>query len=160
PSLGRALLAEIVHGPAQYSLASLRWLVLTGEALPPELAREWLRHFPRLPLLNAYGPTECSDDVTHQVLRTPPPSAGTVPIGRPVCNTQLYVLDRHLTPQPVGVAGELYVGGRGVGRGYLHDPARTAAVFVPDPFAGVPGARLYRTGDLARWQTNGTVEFL
>ncbi|HYG64899.1 MAG TPA: amino acid adenylation domain-containing protein, partial [Thermoanaerobaculia bacterium] len=145
-------------------LRSLRWMIPTGEALPPELARRWLDAYPQVPLLNAYGPTECSDDVSHHPLRDVPEGAMQIPIGRPVGNTRLYVLDRGLRPLPAGVAGELCVGGAGVGRGYLLEPARTADVFVPDPFAGLtgeePGSRLYRTGDLARLLPDGTLEFL
>jgi amino acid adenylation domain-containing protein/non-ribosomal peptide synthase protein (TIGR01720 family)/FkbM family methyltransferase len=165
PSLLRALLDPaldpVEDRPERALLRALRWLVPTGEALPPELCRQWLRRYPHAPLVNAYGPTECSDDVTHHVVRQPPPpGAVAVPIGRPVANLRLHVLDAALRPLPAGVPGELYVGGVGVGRGYLGDPGRTAEVFVPDPLAEAPGARLYRTGDLARWLAGGTLEFL
>jgi acyl-coenzyme A synthetase/AMP-(fatty) acid ligase/acyl carrier protein len=138
----------------------LRWMIPTGEALPPELCRRWLAVYPSIPLMNAYGPTECSDDVAHHPIRqTPAPEMVHTPIGRPVANTQLYIVDRELRPLPPGVAGELCVGGIGVGRGYLAEPVRTAQVFVPDPFVG-EGQRLYRTGDLARWLSTGEIEFL
>jgi amino acid adenylation domain-containing protein len=146
---------------APRSLFTLRWLLVTGEALPPELCRRWFALRPAVPLLNAYGPTECSDDVTHYVLRAAPALEVTrTPIGRPVINTQIYVLDEKLRPQPVGVVGELCVGGVGVGRGYVNQPGLTAARFVPDPFGTTPGARLYRTGDLARFLPDGQIEFL
>ncbi|NGY62591.1 amino acid adenylation domain-containing protein [Lentzea sp. NEAU-D13] len=135
----------------------LRWLVVTGEALPPALVRDWLDRQPGVPIVNAYGPTECSDDITHAVLTSAPE---TVPIGRPVPNMRLHVLDAALRPVPAGVPGELYAGGIGVGRGYLGDAALTAARFVPDPFSDVPGARLYRTGDLVRLRQDGLLEFL
>ena len=142
-------------------LGDLRWLIVTGEAAPPALCRRWLGAYPRTALMNGYGPTECSDDVTHHVMTEPPPADATqVPIGRPIANMRVYVLDRALAPTPIGVPGELCVGGIGVGRGYLGDPARTAEVFVADPFAQRPHARLYRTGDLARWRADGTLEFL
>jgi thioesterase domain-containing protein/acyl carrier protein len=162
PSLlgaGLAALAGRAGGPP--ALPELRWLLLTGEALPPALARDWLAAYPAVPVLNAYGPTECSDDVTHHRIDRPPDAeAAAVPIGRPLPNTEIHLVDPRLRRVPLGVAGELAVGGAGVGRGYLGDPRRTAAAFVPDPFSGRPGARLYRTGDLARRRRDGAVEFI
>ncbi|HKV09760.1 MAG TPA: amino acid adenylation domain-containing protein, partial [Thermoanaerobaculia bacterium] len=162
PSLMRLMLEEIGRrGSSAPALRSLRWLVPTGEALPPELCREWHRAYPHATLLNAYGPTECSDDVSHHRVEVEEVrEARTVPIGRPVLNTELYVMDAGLRPVPWSVAGELCVGGEGVGRGYLFDPVRTASVFVPDSGSGRPGARLYRTGDLARLRPDGHLEFL
>ncbi len=146
--------------PARH-FPALRWLLVTGEALPPELCREWLREFPRIPLMNAYGPTECSDDVTHYVVSEPPgPEVTHVPIGRPISNTQLYILNARMQAVPVGVAGELYVGGIGVGRGYLKDASQTAERFIPHPYSGAGGARLYRTGDLGRYLGDGNIEYL
>jgi amino acid adenylation domain-containing protein len=162
PSLLRAMLEDgRTHAPGGREWASLRWLLVTGEALPPDLCRSWLAAHPSVPLLNAYGPTECSDDVTHHEIFDPPPEeAVNVPIGRPVLNARLYILDSQMQPVPHGVAGELHVGGVCVGRGYLGDAARTAGVFVTDPFGGEPGARLYRTGDRARHLPDGRIEFL
>jgi amino acid adenylation domain-containing protein len=159
PSLLGALLQglgdQLSHLPR---LATLRWLLLTGEALPPQLCREWFVYYPRIPLLNAYGPTECSDDVSHEPISEPPADHVVhMPIGRPVVNTQLYVLDDHLQPVPIGVPGELYVGGVGVGRGYRNAPELTQAVFLTDPFRG---GRFYRTGDLARYLPDGRIEYL
>ena len=162
PSLLRMVVDEVERtGAGASPLGGLRWMIPTGEALPPELCRRWFDSHPHVPLLNAYGPTECADDVSHCLIRRPPP-AGTanMPIGRPVSNMRLYVLGGHMQPVPVGLAGELYVGGVGVGRGYLNDPRRTAEVFVPDPFAAAPGARLYKTGDQARHLPSGEIEFL
>ncbi|MEC3975542.1 non-ribosomal peptide synthetase [Amycolatopsis sp. H20-H5] len=130
-----------------------RWLVVTGEAFPADLRDSWKARFPGSGLMNAYGPTECSDDVTHAVLR----AGGPVPIGRPVRNTRLYVLGPELRPVPPGVAGELYVAGTGVSRGYAGRFGRTAERFVADPF-GPPGTRMYRTGDRVRW--TGELEYL
>src|SRR5207249_4741250 len=107
---------------------------------------------------NEYGPTEAA--VWSSVYRCEAGETGVVPIGRPIPNAQLYVLDRRLEPVPVGIPGELFVGGEGVARGYLDRPELAAERFVPDPFSGAPGARLYRTGDLCRFLEEGSVEFL
>lgn len=133
--------------------------------MPPTLANQWLNLYPQIPLLNAYGPTECSDDVTHYPIDQPLPSMMVnTPIGRPICNMRAYILHSAMPPVPVGVPGELWIGGVGVGRGYLHDPERTEAAFLPDPFGNHTASRLYKTGDLARWQisTSGlpVIEFL
>uniref|UniRef100_A0A3S7V076 L-cysteine--[L-cysteinyl-carrier protein] ligase n=1 Tax=Phaselicystis flava TaxID=525924 RepID=A0A3S7V076_9BACT len=162
PSLLRMALDDLeAGGCARPRLDTLRWLVPTGEALPPELVNRWLSLFPAIPLLNAYGPTECSDDVAHHPIHAPlGRDVVHTPIGRPILNTQLYVLDHRLQPVPIGVAGELYVGGAGVGRGYLNDAQRTAEAFLEDPFSSRAGARFYRTGDLVRYRANGALEFL
>ncbi|WP_051124611.1 non-ribosomal peptide synthetase [Amycolatopsis benzoatilytica] len=158
PSLLRAAL-DAWQASEQPILPDLRWLLVTGEALPAEVGKRWLAQYPQIPLMNAYGPTECSDDVTHAVLDSAD-ALDVVPIGKALRNTRLYVLDDRLRPVPVGVPGELYVGGMGVGRGYLHDPARTAAVFPADPFTPHAGARMYRTGDYVRALPDGTLVFL
>lgn len=162
PSLLRAMLESAAQGARRApDLSALRWLILTGEALPPELCRQWLDIYRGMPLLNAYGPTECSDDVTHHAIFAPPAAEVLrIPIGRAVANMRLYVLDRRQQPVPVGVSGELHVGGIGVGRGYLNDAERTAQAFTPDLFSAEPGARLYATGDLARLLPDGKIEFL
>ena len=162
PSVMRLVLDDAeARGPGRPSVPSLRWLVPTGEALPPDLCRRWLALYPRIPLLNAYGCSECSDDVAHHVITSPPrEDSAQVPIGRPVVNTRLYLLDARMQPVPVGVAGDLYVGGVGVGRGYLNDTQRTASAFVSDPFTPDGTARLYRTGDVARHLPGGELEYL
>ncbi len=161
PALLRAFLDIPSTSTAPADLGPLRWLIPTGEALPPQVAHTWLTRYPQVPLMNAYGPTECSDDVTHAILRTPSDVAdGLVPIGTPIASTQLYVLDAAHMPVPVHIPGELWVGGIGVGRGYLHAPARTAAVFQPDPFSPTPGARHYRTGDRGYYRPDGQLAFL
>ena len=157
PSLLGSLLHEDEQ-PAQ--ITSLRWLLATGEAVTPQTCRQWLLRYPQVPMLNAYGPTECSDDVTHHVIRQIGQEIDRIPIGRTLANLKMYVLDQRLEPVPVGVSGELYVGGIGVGRGYLNDPSRTAESFLPDPFGTEQGARLYRTGDLGRYCENGVIEYL
>jgi amino acid adenylation domain-containing protein len=159
PSLLAVQIDEAVpEGPA---LPALRWLVPTGEALPPELCRAWLGHYPEIPLVNAYGPTECSDDVTHCFITEPPgPDKMSVPIGRALANLRLYVLDPYGNLLPIGVVGQLGIAGTGVGRGYLNNPPWTAEVFVPDPFGTQPGGRLYLTGDLCRFLPDGALQFV
>ncbi|MCC6766334.1 MAG: amino acid adenylation domain-containing protein [Deltaproteobacteria bacterium] len=149
-------------GAGESSLACLRFLVVTGEALAPELCRRWFARRPSVPLVNAYGPTECADDVTHHVLRAaPPPDAISVPIGRPIPGMSVYVLDTALRPVPDGEPGELCVAGVGVARGYLGDAARSAAAFVTRPL-GPAGedVRVYRTGDRGRRLPDGTFAWL
>ncbi len=138
--------------------ASLRRVFASGEALPAELAEKFAGRLPGVPLHNLYGPTEASVDVTFHACG----GAGArrpVPIGRPVANTSILVLDRALGAAPVGVPGELHIGGVGLARGYLGRPDLTAERFVPAPW-GDPGGRLYKSGDLARFRADGEVEFL
>ena len=162
PSLLRASLEHAgAGGDSSSSLQQLRWLMLTGESLPPDLARAWFAYAPAIPIVNAYGPTECSDDVAHHVIHEAPgPDDVRVPIGRAIQNTQLYVLDEMMQSLPPGAIGELAVGGAGVGIGYAGNRAATAAAFVPDPFSSRPGARLYRTGDRVRQRLDGSLEFI
>lgn len=162
PTVLRMITTEVENrGDQAPDLSRLRWMISTGEVLQPELCRQWFSHYPQIPLLNAYGPTECSDDVTHSVIQqSAAPDITAMPIGRRVINTRLFVLDSRLEPVPIGVAGELYVSGAGVGRGYLNDPLRTAEVFIPNPFAQESGERLYKTGDLVRYLADGQIEFL
>jgi amino acid adenylation domain-containing protein len=152
------------------SLAGLRWMLATGEELPTEVARRWLDAMPHARLLNAYGPTECSDDVTHHVVTHADLGLLRLPIGTPVINTQLYVLrsDDDDADAEHGVwracdldeTGELFVGGSGVGRGYLGDEERTRAAFFQDPFAETLTGRLYRTGDAVRLLPQGVLQYL
>jgi len=141
------------------ALGGLHTLLLGGEALPPGLAET----LPRPPggLFNMYGPTETTIwSSVYPVPASPPRTVGgTVPIGRPIANTAIHVVDPQLRPMPPGSLGELVIGGAGVARGYLGRPELTAERFVPDPFAAAPGSRLYRTGDLARFRADGTLEF-
>ncbi|MBX7102426.1 MAG: amino acid adenylation domain-containing protein, partial [Myxococcaceae bacterium] len=158
PSLLRAMVDDLAASGRARPLASLRWCIPTGEALPPELARDWFALFPHVPLLNAYGPAECSDDVTLAVLRAPLPPGAPMSIGRPVKGASLAVLDERGRAVPYGAPGELVLGGLVVGRGYLGAPELTAERFVPDPAR--PGARRYRTGDLVRFDRTGELVFL
>ncbi len=162
PSLLQAALSDIgARDKARPALRALRWLMPTGEEVSAALCRRWLNDFPHVPLINAYGPSECSDDVTfHTIYEPPGEQLHRVPIGWPVGNIQVCIVDSNLNPVPVGVYGELCVRGVGVGRGYLREPDRSALAFVPDPFSATPGARMYRSGDLARYRPAGYIEFL
>ena len=138
---------------------SVRDVICSGEALASDLTRRFFARLPAARLHNLYGPTEAAVDVSFFEARRNEDRA-FVPIGRPVANTHLYVLDTALQPAPIGVPGELYIGGAQVGLGYHRRPELTAERFVIDPFAPGKGARMYRTGDRARWLVDGTLEFL
>ncbi|WP_047197779.1 non-ribosomal peptide synthase/polyketide synthase [Caldimonas brevitalea] len=138
---------------------SLQRVICSGEALPAALARSCLAQLPKAQLHNLYGPTEAAVDVTAWTCE--PGKVGTsVPIGRPIANTQMYILDEQRRPVPPGVAGELYIGGVQVARGYLNLPELTAERFIADPFSADPEARLYKTGDLGRWREDGAIDYL
>nr|WP_161928687.1 non-ribosomal peptide synthetase [Gordonia crocea] len=145
-----------VTGDRLAGLTSLRQIITSGEALPPAVAQQVLAALPQASLINLYGPTEAAVDVTQARVDR---GADSVTIGVPVANTTTYVLDARLRPVPVGVAGELYLGGVQVARGYATRPGLTAERFVADPFGGA-GDRLYRTGDLVRWNDDGEIEYL
>ncbi|HEX2091740.1 MAG TPA: amino acid adenylation domain-containing protein, partial [Longimicrobiaceae bacterium] len=155
PSLWSALLerVRVGEGPKPEGLVAV---LLGGEALGPELLERTLAAFPGVAVWNHYGPTEATVNTTAVRVEDP----ARVTLGRPIANLRVYLLDGRGSPVPVGVPGELYVGGAGVSRGYLGRPALTAERFVPDPFAGEPGARLYRSGDRARWLPTGELEYL
>jgi len=137
----------------------LRRVVCSGEALSADLQARFFSRLPGVALHNLYGPTEAAVDVTHWSC-LPGADDPVVPIGRPVANTRIYLLDGRLAPVPQGMPGELYIGGVQVGRGYHGRPGLTAERFVPDACSGEPGARLYRTGDLARHRPDGVIDFL
>jgi len=164
PSMLSAILDHAESGAGgKPALQALRWIVPTGDALPTALCRRWFALYPHIPILNTYGSTECSDDQCHYAMRSLDPSDHAVTIasiGTPIPNMAAYVLDDYLAPLPCGVVGELFIGGLGVGRGYLANPSQTAAQFVPDPFSHSPGARLYRTRDRVRRRPDGRIDFL
>ncbi len=137
-----------------------RTFVIGGENLLAESLQLWRDAAPATRLINEYGPTETVVGCCVYEVQPADPRSGSVPIGRPIANTQLYVLDSSRQAVAPGVMGELYIGGAGVARGYLNRPELTAERFFPDPFSRVPGARLYKTGDLARYRTDGTLEYL
>ncbi|WP_198299668.1 non-ribosomal peptide synthetase [Tumebacillus avium] len=172
-ALGDALLAQTNFGVVKITPAHLqllgdhlrpeqlagrtRTLVIGGEALPADLLAVWREHAPETLLVNEYGPTETVVGCSIYTVTSDTPAAGIVPIGKPITNTELYILDGHLQQVPLGVTGELYIGGAGVARGYLNRPELTAERFLPNPFGS---GRLYKTGDLARLRPDGNLEFL
>ena len=153
-----SMLAVFLEAEGVENCRSLKRVICSGEALSPELRR---RFFERsdAELHNLYGPTEAAVDVTSWQCRREPRD-GPVLIGRPIANTQIYILDEGLRPVPVGVPGELHIGGVGLARGYVARPRLTAEKFIPHPFSAEPGARLYKTGDRARYSVSGDIEFL
>jgi amino acid adenylation domain-containing protein len=153
PAPLRLMLAD----PLLKTCRAVRWVCTGGETMPPDLP-SLLSESLDVELYNLYGPTEAAVDTTWWSCRGA--SAGPIPIGRPIANVQVYVLDANRRPLPVGLPGDLYVGGAGLARGYLNDPGLTAERFIADPFRKTPGARLYRTGDRCRWRADGAVEFL
>ncbi|MBP2368912.1 non-ribosomal peptide synthetase [Pseudonocardia parietis] len=155
PSYLEVVLTYLEQHPTP--LPDLRMVSATGEALKKELVERWFRVLPGVPLVNAYGLTETSDDTNHAVLRSVP-DGDRIPLGPPVPGVRVYVVDPDLMPVPLGAPGEIVFSGVCVGRGYVNDPERTAAAFGPDPHR--PGERLYRSGDHGRWRPDGQLEFL
>ena len=155
PSAFYALIDANLSG----QLNSVRRVILGGE--PIQAAKLQMLPEPRPDFINSYGPTECSDVVGSYRLSPDLEDykANGVPLGKPIRNLQLYILDTNHQPVPIGIAGEIYICGRGVGRGYLHRPELSAERFVPCPFAAEPGARMYRTGDVGRYRSNGEIEY-
>ncbi|MFE3551916.1 amino acid adenylation domain-containing protein [Streptomyces kronopolitis] len=161
------LLEVLLDRPDLHRCASLRRILCSGQALLPAVRDGCLERLPGARLVNMYGPTEASIEVTEWDCGTggdrPDGSGGTagagVPIGRPLAGVEAYVLDRRLNPCPIGVPGELYLGGVALARGYLGRPDLTAERFVPHPYAQQPGARLYRTGDLVAWRADRALDY-
>jgi amino acid adenylation domain-containing protein len=141
----------------RHPLPDLRRVSVTGEALPPQLVRRWFAVIPHVPLINAYGLTETSDDTNHEILYAAPED-DRILVGHLINNVSAAIVDDVLQPVPAGEAGEIIFSGVCVGRGYINDPERTNAAFLPDP--NHPGQRLYRSGDLGRWLPDGRLEFL
>jgi amino acid adenylation domain-containing protein len=143
-------------------LPALHSLVVAGEACPVPLAQRWRFHADgrRRGFFNGYGPTETTVCAAIYEWPADQDDLYTLPLGRPIANAQVYILDRQMQPVPIGVAGEIYIGGAGVAWGYRNRPELTAEKFIPDPFRAAPGSRLYRSGDLARFLPDGTIEYL
>lgn len=140
-------------------LGGIQQLLAGGDVLHPAAVRKVLDRFPQCRLINGYGPTECTTFTCCHTIDRDAAQGDSVPIGRPINETRVQVLDARLRSVPVGVVGELYASGTGVARGYLHHPALTAARFVADP-NGSPGERMYRTGDLVRWRGDAALDFI
>jgi surfactin family lipopeptide synthetase C len=155
PSLYKLILEQA----KSQQLLSLKTVIVAGESCPKELVKQHRELFPQTHLFNEYGPTEAT--VWSSVYNCQNHDLNnSVPIGRPIANTQIYLLDSHLQPVPIGVSGEIYIGGFGVAKGYLNRPELTAQKFIPNPFSDEPNARLYKTGDLGRYLPDGNIEFL
>lgn len=135
-------------------------LIVGGEALPAEHLAPWRRFAPHMCIFNSYGPTETTVACSSYTIAEQDSTTGYMPIGRPIANARIYVLDRYMRPLPVGLPGEVYIGGSGVAQGYLHRPDLTAERLVPDPFGVSAGERLYKTGDIAYYQTDGCLVFM
>src|SRR5437660_895538 len=155
PSYLEVLLSYLEQHPRE--LPALRYVSVTGEALKKELTQRWFVAQPGIKLVNAYGLTETSDDTNHEVMDSVP-RRERVPLGRPIHNVHVYVVDEHLSPAPLGAPGEIVFSGVCVGRGYINDPDRTRRAFLADPHR--EGQRLYRSGDYGRWLPEGKLEFL
>src|SRR5438874_1525465 len=155
PSYLEVLVSFLEQHPR--ALPDLRCVSATGEALKKELVQRWFAAQPGIKLVNAYGLTETSDDTNHEVMDRAP-DRERVPLGRPINNVSVYVVDEYLAPVPLGAPGEIVFSGVCVGRGYINDPERTQRAFVPDPYR--EGQRLYRSGDYGRWLPEGKVEYL
>ncbi len=159
PSLIKTLLENI--DPTDYPLSSLRYLLSSGEQLTFEVVSHWFKSFNHVPLVNAYGPAEASDDVTIHIIQDIEESATLIPIGTPLHNTEIYVVDDFNQLSPLGVDGEICISGYGVGQGYLDNEAETNSVFVNNPFAGYSGSSeegyeiMYKTGDIGFWGADG-----
>ncbi|MFQ5615680.1 MAG: amino acid adenylation domain-containing protein, partial [Anaerolineales bacterium] len=158
-ALGLPSLYSLILKEDAQKLASLKTMIVAGEACPRTLIDQHNETLPNTALYNEYGPTEGT--VWSTVFDCRGPEIGSqVPIGKPIPNTQVYILNAHLQPAPTGVPGELHIGGQGVAQGYLNRPEQTSERFITDPFSNEPGARLYKTGDLARYLPDGNIEFL
>jgi len=154
PSYLSVLLAEVeveIGG-------TLDCLLVTGEEIKANLVEKWFEMYPGIKMVNAYGPTEASDDITHHIMDRAPGTT-RIPIGKPLQNFNIYIVDDNMNLCPVGIKGEIVVSGIGVGRGYLGDEERTRNVFTEDPFVKEPGVRLYKTGELGCWLPDGTIDF-
>jgi surfactin family lipopeptide synthetase A len=156
PSYLSVMLDTLDFGVMEFT--HLNHLLVTGETLKPNLVRRWFKKYPGIKLVNAYGPTEASDDITHHIMESLP-VVERIPIGKSLHNLNIYIVDGNMNLAPGGVKGEVCVSGVGVGRGYLNDMEKTSRVFMQDPFCEEKAVRLYKTGDLGHWMEDGAIEF-
>ncbi len=154
-SLFNQLVQTIPH-----AFQSLRYLLFGGEAVDPQWVKESLNKGTAQNLLHVYGPTESTTFTSWYLIKNIPSEATTIPIGRPLANTEIYILDPYLQPVPIGVKGELHIGGDGLARCYLNRPDLTEQKFIPNPFSQDSSARLYKTGDIVRYLADGNIEFI
>lgn len=152
------VLLDVLESNEKYKRWRPQFLLVTGEAFAPGLASRWFSNYSDVPLVNAYGPTEASDDITHYIFNSIDKNIHRLPIGSPVRNMKIYILNEAMQPCSIGCTGEICVSGIGVGRGYIGQPEKSKEVFVDNPFE--PGTRMYKTGDLGYFTENGLVEFL
>ncbi|WP_291584148.1 amino acid adenylation domain-containing protein [Clostridium sp. UBA6640] len=149
----------LYHLTENNKLADLKHLLVTGEVLKKNLVNRWFNKYKHVKMVNAYGPTEASDDITHYIMDKPCEN-DIVTIGKPIANLKIYIVDEQFNILPVGIPGELCVSGIGVGRGYINNYNKTTEVFMEDPFIDKGVRRLYKTGDLAKWLPDGNIEIL
>ncbi|MEM9274436.1 MAG: amino acid adenylation domain-containing protein [Cyanobacteria bacterium P01_F01_bin.143] len=148
------------------ALPNLKWMMLSGETIDVKFLNKWFELYPKIKIANAYGPTEAADDITQFIVEGPvPENHRVIPIGKPLANLNLYIVDQQMKLLPIGAPGEICVSGIGVGDGYWKNEAKTKLAFVPNPFISklhIPNNhhRIYKTGDLGRWRTDGNIEFL
>lgn len=158
PALLEGIIDQGERHPGEFS--SLRIATTSAESIHPKMVARWYKVFSNVPLLNLYGATECSSNVTVYNTADLSPLQGRVPVGKPIANNQIYLLDSNLKPVPIGGLGEMYVAGACVARGYLNAPKLTASQFIANPFSTDSGARFYKTGDWARYRSDGNLELI
>ncbi|AXG48486.1 non-ribosomal peptide synthase [Photorhabdus laumondii subsp. laumondii] len=164
PSVLKILLEHFLNkGGISIPLPDLKWLMIIAEPCPVPLVNRWLQNYPQIPVMNGYGPSEASDDITYFIIDEPlTEQVKNIPVGKPLPNLTMYVLDQRMQILPTNVVGELCVSGIGVGKGYWNNPEKTAESFKDNPFhtMGGHGTRLYRTGDLGYWRADGNLELV
>ncbi|HEY0066024.1 MAG TPA: amino acid adenylation domain-containing protein, partial [Flavisolibacter sp.] len=161
PSYFAEMLEVLERTSTAQPFSSLQVLILNAETLMPSLVRRWFALYPGIPIVNTYGATEASDDISHYIMHTCPDTQTVPVLKRPIQHFKVHIVDEGLRPVPVGVKGEILLSGPAVGRGYLNDPGRTAQAFLAGPLNGLTtDKRIYRTGDLGRYLPDGTMEFL